>query len=80
MEVEDKPGVLSRVASIFSEQGISIEALIQKAPAQGQTLVSLIVLTNKAPQGSVDTAVRAIESLDTINGKVTRIRVEALDG
>jgi homoserine dehydrogenase len=80
MEVEDKPGVLSRVASIFSEQGISIEALIQKAPVQGQTLVSLIVLTNKAPQGSVDTAVRAIEALDTINGKVTRIRVEALDG
>lgn len=80
MEVEDKPGVLSRVASIFSEQGISIEALIQKAPAQGQTLVSLIVLTNKAPQGSVDTAVLAIEALDTINGKVTRIRVEALDG
>jgi len=80
MEVEDKPGVLSRVASIFSEQGISIEALIQKAPAQGQTLVSLIVLTNKAPQGSVDTAVRAIEALATINGKVTRIRVEALDG
>ena len=80
MEVEDKPGVLSRVASIFSEQGISIEALIQKAPAQGQTRVSLIVLTNMAPQGSVDTAVQAIEALDTINGKVTRIRVDALDG
>jgi len=80
MEVADKPGVLSRVASIFSEQGISIEALIQKAPAEGQTLVSLIVLTNRAPQGSVDIAVRAIEALDTINGRVTRIRVEALDG
>lgn len=80
MEVADKPGVLSRVASIFSDQGISIEALIQKAPAQGQTLVSLIVLTNKAAQGSVDVAVRAIEALDTINGKVTRIRVEPLAG
>ncbi|MCB1690024.1 MAG: homoserine dehydrogenase [Halioglobus sp.] len=80
MEVEDKPGVLSRVASIFSEQGISIEALIQKAPAQGQTRVSLIVLTNKAAQGSVDTAVQLIEALDTINGKVTRIRVEPLEG
>lgn len=80
MEVADKPGVLSRVASIFSEQGISIEALIQKAPAEGQTLVSLIVLTNKAPQGSVDTAVGGIEALDAISGKVTRIRVEALDG
>ena len=80
MEVEDKPGVLSRVASIFSEQGISIEALIQRAPGQGQTLVSLIVLTNKAPQDSVDIAVCEIEALETISGKVTRIRVEALDG
>lgn len=80
MEVTDKPGVLSRLASIFSEQGISIEALIQKAPAEGQSLVSLIVLTNKAPQGSVDEAVRAIEALDIIHGKVTRIRVEELDG
>jgi homoserine dehydrogenase len=80
MEVADKPGVLSSVASIFSDQGISIEALIQKAPAHGQTLVSLIVLTNKAPQGSVDIAVKSIEALETINGKVTRIRVEPLEG
>jgi homoserine dehydrogenase len=42
--------------------------------------VQLIVITNKAPQGSVDQAVNAIEALDTIAGKVTRIRVEALDG
>ena len=80
MEVEDKPGVLSRVASIFSDQGISIEALIQKAPAAGQTRVQLIVITNRAQQGSVDQAVSAIEALDTIAGKVTRIRVEALEG
>lgn len=80
MEVEDKPGVLSRLASIFSEQGISIEALIQKAPTQGQTLVPLIVLTNKAPQGNVDIAVRGIEGLDIVSGEVTCIRVEELDG
>ena len=80
MQVEDKPGVLSAVASIFSEQGISIEALIQKAPAEGQTRVQLIVLTNKAAQGLVDQAVTAIEALDTIAGRVTRIRVEGLDG
>jgi homoserine dehydrogenase len=80
MEAEDKPGVLSSVASLFSDQGISIEALIQKAPAAGQTLVPLIVVTNRARQGSVQNAVSAIEALDTINGKVTRIRVEELDG
>jgi len=80
MEAEDKPGVLSRVASLFSEQGISIEALIQKPPAQGNTQASVIVVTNRARQGNVDLAVSAIEALDTIDGKVTRIRVEELDG
>jgi homoserine dehydrogenase len=80
IEAEDKPGVLSAVASIFSEQGISIEALIQKAPAEGQTRVPLIVLTNKAMQGDVDKAVRAIEALDSIAGEIARIRVEELDG
>lgn len=80
MEAEDRPGVLSRIATIFSDQGISIEALIQKAPAAGQSRVPLIVLTNRAAQGKVDEAVRQIEELDTIAGRVTRIRVEVLDG
>ncbi len=80
MEAEDKPGVLSRIATIISDQGISIEALIQKAPAEGQTLVPLIVLTNRAAQGSLDQAVASIEALDSIAGEVVRIRVEPLDG
>ncbi|NQX89896.1 MAG: homoserine dehydrogenase [Halioglobus sp.] len=80
MEAEDRPGVLSRVASLFSDQGISIEALIQKAPVYGETLVSVIVLTNRARQGNVDAAVGEIERLDCITGKVVRIRVEELDG
>jgi homoserine dehydrogenase len=80
MEAQDKPGVMSHVTRIFSEQGISIEGLIQKAPAPGETCVPVIVLTNKAAQGSVDKAVRAIEALDTINGEISRIRVETLDG
>ncbi|MFV8816946.1 homoserine dehydrogenase [Haliea sp. E17] len=80
MVAEDKPGVLSRIATIFSDQGISIEALIQKAPAEGETLVPLIVLTNKAAQGSMDQAVAAIQALDSISSEVVRIRVESLDG
>ncbi|WP_241521274.1 homoserine dehydrogenase [Kineobactrum sediminis] len=80
MEADDRPGVLSRIATIFSDQGISIEALIQKAPQAGQTRVPLIVLTNRAPQGKVDIAVQQIEELDSVAGRVTRIRVEVLDG
>ncbi len=80
MVAEDKPGVLSQIASIFSEQGISIEALIQKAPAEGETRVPLIVLTNSAAQGRMEKAVSAIESLESISSKIARIRVEVLDG
>ncbi|MFT4615049.1 MAG: homoserine dehydrogenase, partial [Bacteroidia bacterium] len=80
MEAQDKPGVMSRVTSIFSEQGISIEGLIQKAPGAGQSNVPVVVLTNSAPQEKVDAAVQAIETLDTINGAITRIRVATLDG
>ena len=80
MEAEDKPGVLSSITSIFSEHGISIEALIQKAPAAGETRVPLIMLTNAAAQGNMDEAVATIEALDSVSGDVARIRVEALDG
>ncbi|MEH6583911.1 MAG: homoserine dehydrogenase [Halioglobus sp.] len=80
MEAEDKPGVMSEVTSIFSEQGISIEALIQKAPAEGQSRVPVIVITNTAAQGRLDSAVAAIEALETIAGSIACIRVEGLDG
>ena len=81
MEAQDKPGVMSQiVTSIFSEQGISIEGLIQKAPVAEQSAVPVVVLTNTARQHKVDAAVQAIEALDTINGSITRIRVATLDG
>jgi homoserine dehydrogenase len=80
LEAEDRPGVMSQITSIFSERAISIEGLIQKAPLSGQTRVPVVVLTNKARQDDVDAAVQAMEALDTIHGRVARIRVETLDG
>jgi len=78
MEAEDKPGVMSQVTSLFSAEGISIEALIQKAPPVGESRVPVIVLTNEAAQGRLDAAVQAIEALDSISGKIMCIRVETL--
>ena len=80
LEAEDRPGVMSEVTSLLGEQGISIEALIQKAPGTGQTRVPVIVITNAARQGDLETAVAAIEALPTITGTIARIRVESLDG
>lgn len=80
MTAEDKPGVLSEVASIFSEAGISIEALIQKQPLEGETRVPVIILTNLVLESKLMNAVKQIESLTTIEGEITCIRVESLDG
>lgn len=76
----DKPGVLSQLAQILSDAGISIEALIQKAPLEGEDHVTVIMLTNRARERDIISAVAAIEALGKVEGKVTRIRVESLDG
>ncbi len=74
----DKPGVMSKVATICSEQGISIEALIQHEPAEDEELVPVVLLTSRAREAQLQEAVNQIEALDSIQGPVVRIRVESL--
>lgn len=74
----DKPGVLSDVATILGDLGISIEAIIQKEPDEDATHVPVILLTQMIVEKNMNEAIRQIEALDTVNGKVRRIRVESL--
>lgn len=78
MSALDKPGVLSKVSQILSEAGISIEALIQKPPKEGETSVTLILLTNLTKEQKVCSAMAEIEQLDSIQDEVVKIRVEDL--
>ncbi len=78
MSAVDKPGVLSRIAQILSDAGISIEALIQKQPWQGESEVPVILLTNKVQERHMNHAIDQIEALDDISGPLIRIRVESL--
>ncbi len=78
MSALDKPGVLSQVAQILSDSGISIEALIQKEAKDDQEIVPLILLTNRAVEKQLVEAIIKIESLSSITGPITRIRVEPL--
>ncbi len=74
----DKPGVLSDVTTILGDLGISIEAIIQKQPDEDATLVPVILLTQKVTEKNMNEAIRKIETLDSVSGKVRRIRVETL--
>ena len=69
---------MSRISSILSEHGISIEALIQKPAVKGESSVSVVVLTNRASQSQLLAAVAQIEALDTTMADVIRIRVDTL--
>ncbi|NNG14247.1 MAG: ACT domain-containing protein, partial [Gammaproteobacteria bacterium] len=75
----DKPGVLADVTRILGESGISIEAILQKEPAQGETSVPIILLTHRIREKQMNAAIAQIEALDSIYGEVVRIRLEALD-
>jgi homoserine dehydrogenase len=78
MSALDKPGVLSKVATILSDSGISIEAMIQKEAKEGESTVPLILLTNCVQEKKMIAAIIKIESLDSISAPVIRIRVESL--
>lgn len=78
MTAEDRPGVLSQIAQIMSDNGLSIEAVIQREPSEDKPEASIIMLTNRVQEKQLSAAINSIEALDSIDGEVTHIRVEAL--
>jgi len=80
IQAADRPGVLAQVTGILGEEGISIEAVQQKEPEEGATHVPLVMLTHRVLEGHMNRAIARIEALDSVNGAVTRIRMEALAG
>ncbi|MBT3014318.1 MAG: homoserine dehydrogenase [Candidatus Thiodiazotropha sp. (ex Clathrolucina costata)] len=80
MQVIDRPGVVAKIASILAESHISIEAIQQKEPNEGDNTVPLVMLTQKVIEKQLNKAIAEIEQLETVFGQVMRIRVERLDG
>ncbi|MCF8004603.1 MAG: homoserine dehydrogenase [Chromatiaceae bacterium] len=76
----DRTGVMASIAGILSEEGISIEAIKQKEPAEGETTVPLILLTHRIEEAAMNLAIARIEAFDGVSGKVVRIRMEGLEG
>jgi len=75
-DVKDVAGVMSRLSAEFAEQGISIEAITQKEPLQGQDFVSVIFITQRTIEGQVDQAIANIESMAEVIADAVKIRVE----
>jgi homoserine dehydrogenase len=68
----NKPGVLAKISNILGSYNISILSVIQKERGY---YVPIIMMTHKSKEGDVYRALKRIEKLDCIKGKVNLIRV-----
>ncbi len=78
LRVQDKPGVLADITRILADEQISIDAVIQKEPGEGEEQADLIMLTHQTREKRINAAIAKIEKLGVVAGKVTKLRVEEL--
>ena len=78
MRVEDKPGVLADITRILADRQISIDAMIQREPDEGEEQTDIIMLTHQTREKNVEDAIAMIEKLSAVKGGVTRLRLEGL--
>lgn len=78
LHVVDQPGVLADLTRILADATISIDAMMQKEPADNETHTDIIILTHQTQEKNVNAAIAKMEALNTVVGSVTRIRLENL--
>jgi len=78
LRVDDKPGVLADVTRILADQSISIDAMLQREPEEGESQTDIIILTHLTIEKNMNAAIAKVESLESVTGKVTRLRLENL--
>ena len=73
MEVEDKPGVLATIASIFGNNSVSIEQVIQKSKVGDDA--ELVIITSKVRERHIKDALLILGSASVVRRVATMIRV-----
>jgi len=78
LRVADQAGVLARVSGLLAGAGISIEAMLQRAPGEGEQQTDLIILTHDVREGTMDEVLAQMQALPTVLAPIVRIRREEL--
>ncbi|CAI37524.1 homoserine dehydrogenase [Corynebacterium jeikeium] len=73
MQVDDRLGVLAEVASVFSEQGVSLKTVRQEGLNDGARLV---VITHSAKEKNLEDTVAKLKDLDAVKAIDSVIRME----
>lgn len=86
LQVADRPGVLAAIASLFSEHGVSVEALTQSALSQSTGLgasdpdatATLVIGTHEATEEALAGTVASLKANEVVRAVVSVLRVEGL--
>jgi homoserine dehydrogenase len=77
LQVEDRPGVLGKITSVFGEEGVSIRSVVQTGRGDSAELVMVL---HPAPEAAVMKALARVGKLADVQGSPSFIRVEGEDG
>jgi len=78
MTVINRPGVLASITSILGDKYISIDTILQKGSGQSDKGVTIILMTQETFERNMNEAIKLIEQLDTVYGRIMRLRIENL--
>ncbi|HEX3460715.1 MAG TPA: homoserine dehydrogenase [Acidimicrobiales bacterium] len=75
IDVEDRPGVLGLVSTVFGDHQVSIRSMEQIEQEELVGLARLIFLTHAAREGDMNDTIDALAALDAVNRVGSTIRV-----
>lgn len=78
MHAINQAGVLADVTKILANYKISIESIIQKSSGVHEDIVPVVIVTQETREENIAAAVEQIEDLDTVVGRMVRIRINEL--
>ena len=71
---DERPGVLAAIATVFGNNGVSLEAVLQKQNHDDSA--EIVWITHRAREGAIRAAVQAIDALPVVREIGNWIRVE----
>jgi homoserine dehydrogenase len=78
LELYDKPGAVAAIARILADEKISIESIVQKAPAKEGAIASFMLVTHKTLDSSMRQALVRIERDGHVAARPREIRIDRL--
>lgn len=74
----NRAGVLAEIARILGDHKISIESILQKGSGHHEEILPVVIVTQETVEKNMHAALHEIEALETVVGKIVRIRIESL--